>query len=227
MIDSGSSSGRDLLIASLWQDTKREAESNLQSARAEALNLVENATVQRERKRELACEKAREEAVPIVARILNQARGEAEKAILQARYALLEECYEKAKRLLMDDHDTVAAIRSCLGYLLRQAVSALDSPIGTRIHVNPDDVDTSRSILEELGLDIRIVGQEDILGGALVRIGDGSRIIDNSVMGRLRTLRKTPPVRILSLLNPHAEDKRAVIGKPHGESADKIEGPGK
>ncbi len=63
MIYSGSSSsGRDLLIASLWQDTKREAESNLQSARAEARNLVENATVQRERKRELACEKAREEA---------------------------------------------------------------------------------------------------------------------------------------------------------------------
>lgn len=212
MTDSGSSfSGRDQLIESLWKDTRREAENILQGARVEARKLVEDATVHRERTLESACEKAGEEALPIVARILNQARGEAEKAVLQSRYALLNECYEEVNRLLMEDQDTVTTIRSSLGSLLRQAASGLDSPGDTQIHVNPDDVDASRSVLEELGLDIRIVGQEDIRGGALVRIDDGSRIIDNTVTGRLQALRETPPVRILSHLNPHPDE--SVIGK--------------
>jgi len=212
MTNSGSSpSGKDRLIESLWKDTRREAESNLQSARVEARKLVEDATAHSKRKLESTHEKAREEALPIVARILNQARGEAEKAVLQARYALLEECFEEVSRMLKEDHHTATTIRSGLGSLLRRAISGLDSSSGTRIHVNPDDVHTSRLILEELGLDIRIVGQEDILGGALVMIDDGSRIIDNTITGRLQTLRKTPPVRILSHLNPHADE--SLIGE--------------
>lgn len=226
MTGSGSSpSGGDQLSESLWQNARREAEGNLQRARAEALKLVEDAAAFMERQLELVSEKAREEAAPMVARILNKARGEAEKTTLQARYALLEECYEEAERMLTEDSGTLAAVRSCLGSRLRQAAAGLDTPGDTLILVNPDDVDPSRSVLEEMGLDVRIAGQAEILGGVLIEVCGGSRIIDNTVTGRLRALRETPPVRILNLLNPDTGDDLPVSGKPPGEAAGHREGP--
>ncbi|MDF1525040.1 MAG: V-type ATP synthase subunit E [bacterium] len=211
------SSGGDQLSESLWQDARREAEGNLQRARAEALKLVEGAEAFLERQLELVSEKAREETTPMVARILNKARGEAEKVTLEARYALLEKCYEEAGRMVAEDSAILASVRSCLDSTLRQAVAGLDTPGDTLILVNPDDVDTSRSILQEMGLDIRVDGLEEILGGVLVRIDGGSRLIDNTVTGRLGALREAPPVRILSLLNPDAVDGLGAGEKPAGE----------
>ena len=72
MIDNGASaSGRDRLFESLWRDAKREVEKNLQKAQEDADKLIEDSGLFREREMALCAEKARDEAMPQVSRILN------------------------------------------------------------------------------------------------------------------------------------------------------------
>jgi len=199
-------SGRGRLIESLWQDARREADQCVTKAEAEAEKLLEDNASFREHEVALSSEKARQEADPHVARILNQARGRARQLLLEGRYSFLDSCFDEALRLATGNDGFREEVRSSFPHLLTQALSVLGNREDMEISVNPADVANARSILDETGTSFNLVADESTCGGVMIRTNGGSIVADSTLEARLSALRKAPPIDLLKMINP-GEDR--------------------
>jgi vacuolar-type H+-ATPase subunit E/Vma4 len=196
-----STSGRDRLIGSLWQDAKREADQNLLKARSQAKKLIKDIDFFQEREMAFASEKASDEALPHVSRILNYAHSRARQLILEGRYVFLHSCFDEVLELVTRDSSYSEAVRTSFPYLLRQALDVLDGLDDIEIILNPFDLDNARLLLSEAELTFKLVADEKIRGGAMLRTKRGSMIVDGTIEGRMSALKETPPVDVLELIS--------------------------
>lgn len=194
-------SGRDRLIESLWQDARREADQNLLKARSEAKKLIEDSDLFRDQEMALASEKARNEALPHVSRILNRAHSRARQLILEGRYVFLHSCFDEVLELVTRDSGFSEAVRTSFPQLLRQALDVLDGLDDMEIILNPLDMENARLLLHETELTFELVADEKVQGGAMLRANSGSMIVDGTIEGRMSALKETPPVDVLKLVS--------------------------
>jgi vacuolar-type H+-ATPase subunit E/Vma4 len=195
-------SDRARLIQSLWQDARREADQITAKAQAEAQKILEESNSFRKLEMGRSLERARLEAGPHVSRIINQARRRAMQTLLECRYSFLDSCYDEALKLSSGARSPGKETRSSLHDLLRPAMSALGDLQHVEIKLNPADMASARSILEEKGTPFDLAGDENISGGALVKGCGGDLVADNTIEARLSALKKLPPIELLKMINP-------------------------
>jgi vacuolar-type H+-ATPase subunit E/Vma4 len=211
------STGRERLIESLWEDARKEGEQILLKARSEARRLLEDVKSFRERELALSVEKARQEALPHIARVLNKARAQARRIALEERYAFLESCFADALRLLAEDSDFREEVRASSPRLLEPVLSGAGFWDRIEVHLNPADKERALSLLKKRRLRGNFVEEDSIIGGAKVVL-DGTKILDNTIDGRLGVLRESPPIEILRLFESAGKTEqpatRAETGAP-------------
>ncbi|MDF1535469.1 MAG: V-type ATP synthase subunit E [bacterium] len=195
-------SGSDRLLESLWQDAKREAAQNLSRATAQAAKLLADIQAYRDREVARAHERALEKAAPEIARILNRARGAVEKRTLDETYRFLDECLARARILLNGSEDISGAARAAFEPLFRQAAVHFESEQEVRIVIAPADLEIARRLVSEAGFECTIAEEPGILGGARIEAANGSRLVDNTIAGRLAVLGEYPPVEVLGSMLP-------------------------
>jgi len=201
MSDSSKSGpGRERLVESLWQDARREADQELQKARAEAERLQDENRNFRDKEISLAHEKARIEAMPHAARILNRARNRVRQLLLEGRYSFLDSCFEEAGKAIRSDDSLREKVRAILPDLLTQALDIMGQRDDLQVRLNPADVKSVRMVFTDKGLSTEIIADKNISGGAMLTCSDGSMIVDATIDGRLNALRETPPVALLNLI---------------------------
>jgi vacuolar-type H+-ATPase subunit E/Vma4 len=206
MSDGGApGSGRDRLMVSLWQNARREAEQDLQKARAEADKLMEESRQFQEREMILSNEKARDEAMPQVSRIMNRAHNRVRKLILEGRYAFLDSCFDGVLGLTAGESVFRESVRSALPQMFKQALAVMNGRDDIEILLNPDDMDNGRALLKKTGFGFELVSDEEIYGGVMLRVKGGSMIVDNTIKGRLSALRETPPVDLLAMIGQNQD----------------------
>lgn len=211
MSDNGAPfSSRQRLIDSLWQDARREAEQQVQKARLEDEDLVEEGRRFFEREMVLAAEKARSEALPIVSRILNHARSQARQLILEERLAFLNSCLDEVASRIANDEGFLKQARAAFEGLLEEAlsamgISAMGNPGKIEASLNPEDMSSATGVLDGKGIEHGLVGDKNIGGGVLLRARDGTMVVDDTIEGRLGVLREAPPIDLLRLISPNQD----------------------
>jgi vacuolar-type H+-ATPase subunit E/Vma4 len=200
--NSSSSSGSGRLLESLWQDARREAGQNLTRARARADKLLSDIQDHREQTISQARERAREEASAEIARILNRARSTVEKATLGGRYGFIEDCLDKANRILKDNVDTTESVRSSFDSLFHKAAQHFDRGDKLLVTISPVDLEAARTLVTAAELECTIIPEPGTLGGVRIETADGSRVVDNTVAARLETLAENLPVELLKMTLP-------------------------
>jgi len=193
-------SSRQRLIESLWEDARREAQQQVEKARSEAGNLIEESRQFFEKQMALADMKAREEALPHVSRTLNQARNRTRQFVLEERLGFLNSCLDEVAGRVTREKGFVKKVRAAFEYLLGDALSAMGDAGKIEGIVNPLDAARARGILVEKGIDYDLTEGGNITGGVLLRAREGTMVVDNTIEGRLGTLRETPPVDLLRLI---------------------------
>ena len=198
--DKAPASSRQRLIESLWEDARREAHQRVEKAHSEAENLIGESRRFFERQMTLADMKAREEALPHVSRTLNQARNRTRQFVLEERLGFLNSCLDEVAGKTSREETFAKKARAAFEGLLDEALSAMGDAGKIEAAVNPEDAAQARNILDGKGIDHDLVEDGSISGGVLLQARGGTMAVDNTIEGRLETLRETPPVDLLRLI---------------------------
>jgi vacuolar-type H+-ATPase subunit E/Vma4 len=216
-------SGREHLIESLWQDARREAEQELLRARLEARKIMDESSELKQREMDLAAEKALSEAAPQVSRILNQAYARVKDLILRGRYDFLDSCFEEVSAFIYGDPGVRKGFRAAFKHLLTLTMAALDGRKDIVVLLNPDDIQNARKILHADGSTLKLVPDEQISGGVLLKTEDGSMVVDGTIMGRLTALREAPFVDLLKMISRAVDERPSIPEKPRADQHGEIE----
>ncbi|MBN2719575.1 MAG: V-type ATP synthase subunit E [Proteobacteria bacterium] len=220
--DKAPASSRQRLIESLWEDARREAQQQVEKARSEAENLLGESQRFFERQMALADMKAREEALPHVSRTLNQARNRTRQFVLEERLGFLNSCLDEVAGKTSREESFAKKTRAAFERLLDDALSAMGDAGKIDAAVNPEDAARARSILDGKGIGHDLVEDGNITGGALLKARGGTMVVDNTIEGRLRVLRETPPVDLLRLMTSQKVINAPRSGRPNQGPASEV-----
>jgi vacuolar-type H+-ATPase subunit E/Vma4 len=195
-----SSTERQKLLDSLWEDARREGQHMIRDARQKAHKMTADADALRREVVEEALGLTEAESAPHLARILNRARLEAESIILEERSLLLESCLEEAGRRLTEDKAVLERARKALPLMLEATLNGFGELPDARVLVANHDLAAARKAVSSMGLKVRVEADSNMSGGAQVVADGGRRVLDNTVRTRLAGILAQPPLELYRLL---------------------------
>lgn len=186
------------LVAILEKEAGAEIERALAEARAQAEQLVAQAT--EEAQTYLAAQRQRLEAERKAAQVKAQsaAQVKASALILQAKDQAIGEVFAAAEAELSRVQQDRSRYGAVLRGLIREAASGLAGRI--TVEVNPKDLDLVRQAVKELKLDAEVNTADDVSGGTRVTSDDGRFIVENTLVSRVERVKPLLAPEIAALL---------------------------
>jgi len=182
--------GVEEIVQKIREDANKEAEEIINKAKMEAEKILEEAKKEAEKRRNEILKKGEKEAEMIKNRIIAEAKLEVRKKILMKKEELIEKAVKKLKEELIKVPER-ENYRDLLVKLIVDGVVAVGSE-EVVVDLNKRDYETlDINSLWEIEKEIERVtnrsvvvrkgGIVDIVGGAIVRDREGSKICNNSL----------------------------------------------
>ena len=182
--------GVEEIVQKIREDANKEAEEIINKAKMEAEKILEEAKKEAEKRRNEILKKGEKEAEMIKNRIIAEAKLEVRKKILMKKEELIEKAVKKLKEELIKVPER-ENYRDLLVKLIVDGVVAVGSE-EVVVDLNKRDYETlDINFLWEIEKEIERVtnrsvvvrkgGIVDIVGGAIVRDREGSKICNNSL----------------------------------------------
>lgn len=202
-------------LGEILKDMEREAnlriEELLTAAEAEGRSVAARAEEEAEKVREKHLASAGERLLRERERLLSAARLEAQRELMAAREAWLDQAFAAARERLRHLRRE-PRYAGYLQRLTREAVAELGSQI--RIEIDPEDEKVMGEIVSGLGIKAEMVCSLSTIGGLRASTSDGRIRIVNTVEARLERARGELRRKLAALLTPEEVSWRATTATP-------------
>lgn len=177
------------LAALLDKEASAEIEAIQSEAQERASEIIAEAEEEAEQlvaKRERTAKQQKDAAL---VRARSSAELEASSMRLKAQQRAIESVFEEAR----DRIDALVADQSkyapVLETLIQQATEGLDTTADMTVVVHPDEKPVAETVVKKLGLGVDVTTDERLRAGVRLKAAQGSNSIENTLVGRLGSLR--------------------------------------
>lgn len=179
--------GLEDILKAMEEEAKAEMADILAEAEAAAKEILAEAEARARQARQRHRQEVLPGAAAEEARILNEARLEALKVVMQTREDLIDQAFQAARQEL-------SAMRSLPEYpeVLRRWTGEVYEELGEdlAVSVGAEDLELARSMLAEMGMNARVASNLDSAGGLVATSKDGRILVVNTVDSRLENARQ-------------------------------------
>lgn len=194
-------------LKALEEDARKEIESVLEKASVEVDEIIKQAVLEKEKKKKLFMESFRLSLEKKNTRVINKAKKDARKNILDLQHEMVDEIFIEAERRLIN---IAAADHTVTEALLFEALQKIDG-------INASDtifVHTSQkesSLLKKVKLpshlqqsvEFRVTDKNEKIKGITVTTEDGKITVHNSFSSRLKKIKRSilPPLNVILFMD--------------------------
>ncbi len=187
------------LIQLIEQEAEAEKDKILADARARADEIL--AAARREAEEILATSRQRveEERTRALTQAQSTASLRAAALILIAKDEVIRKVFEQAEAQVRAAAANAARRRAMLRDLLREALRGLPGGRVT-VEVSPGDVQAVQEVCRELGVDVEVRGNAQVVDGVRLISPDGRAMVENTIPSRLERARREMVSRVAEVL---------------------------